>query len=50
MIQKFLAALIILALMVTIFKDYFWWFVGIGILFFLIRIGADFYWAWKDTR
>ena len=50
MLQKVLAVLIILALLITIFKDYIWRFVGIAILVILIRLAADFYWAWKDTR
>lgn len=50
MIKKILAAFIIFALLVTIFKDYMWWIIGAFVFLFLVRLGADAYWHYKDKK
>ena len=50
MIQKLAALFIVFALLITIFRDYMWWIIGVVVLLYLIRLGADAYWEYKDSK
>ena len=50
MIGKIFAVIIIFALLLLILKKHIWWLIGFVILLFVIRLIADAYWAYKDTK
>ena len=48
MLAKILGVIIIIGLVLTFFKNFILWVVGIILLLILIRLLADLYWWYKD--
>jgi len=45
---KILAIVFVIGLLMTVFRNYFWWILGAGVLIIVIRLVADLYWWYKD--
>jgi hypothetical protein len=46
--NKILAVLLILALLLTVLRKFFWILLGLFVLIIIIRLIADLYWFLKD--
>jgi hypothetical protein len=48
--NKFAALAIGFIAIISILGGWFWYLVGLLVILWLIRMAADFYWAWKDKK